>query len=98
MANDETTTSKRPRPGRAWRGHPGAIHLENGEQATIARAEVEDAPSVSGYVFAQNTLTLGAVRELIRATEIGPNFLLVARPLLPGHTYYLRGSRPVSAR
>lgn len=65
--------------------HLRAIGLEKGEQAAIARAEIEDATSVARHLFKQNALPLYTMRKLVRATEVATDPLLVGRPLLAGH-------------
>jgi hypothetical protein len=55
----------------------GSVLPQQGEQASIASAEVEDAPCVARHVIEQDPLTLGPVRERIRASEVAQGMLRV---------------------
>ncbi len=74
--------------------HFAVINLEKGEQAAVARAEVEDAPSVARHMLEQDALSLCPAWILIRPAEI-PTDMLGGRPFLGGHAFQYE---PASSR
>ena len=73
----------------------GSGQPQQGEQASITRAEVEDPPGVARHVIRQDTLTLGAVRERICSGEVAERMLWV--PPLAHRTVDHRGIMRVGA-
>jgi hypothetical protein len=71
--------------------HPRAVGLEQGEQAAVAGAEVEDARGAAGHVVEQDALALRAPRVLARQAQVAMD-VLGGRPLLGGHGRTLRGA------
>lgn len=60
-----------------------AIDPEKGEQAAVARPEVEDATNVARHMLEQDVLSLRATRILVGPAEITMN-MLGGRPFLSG--------------
>ena len=74
-----------------------AIDLEKGEQATVARPEVEDATSVTRHLLDQDALSLRAVRIGVRSGQVAVG-VLSGRPFLGCHTPMLARTGPASRR
>jgi len=56
--------------------HLGALGAQKGEQARVARAQVEDATSVAGHMLEQDALSLRAARVGIRPPQIAVDVLV----------------------
>jgi hypothetical protein len=83
---------------KAHAAHLAPIDLEKGEQAAVARPEVEDATSVVGDMLEQDALSLRSARISIRPVEI-PSYMLRRRPLVVGWVLTIRLShRPERKR
>ncbi len=60
--------------------HAGAVwsvRSQQGEQASIPRAKIEDSAGVARHVLEQDALTLGAVRQRVRTGEVAQRMLWV---------------------
>jgi Nucleotidyltransferase domain len=62
----------------------GPVHAQQGEQASVARPEIEDATSLTGHVRDQYALPLGAVRIAVRSSQVAEG-VLSRRPFLACH-------------
>jgi hypothetical protein len=63
--------------------HLAATGPQKGEQAAVARPQVEDATSVARHMLEQDALSLGAARGVVGPGEI-PTDMLGGGPFLGG--------------
>jgi len=56
----------------------GPVQPQQGEQASIARAEVQDLPGVARHVIEQDALTLATVRQPIGTSKVAQRVFWVA--------------------
>jgi hypothetical protein len=70
--------------------HPGSIAQKQAEEPSVARPEVEDAPSIAWHLFEQGAFSFGAAR-----VGVGPGE--VAQRVLCGSPFFGRHARILTA-